>query len=84
MSVLVGEIGYGTCGGDNAEKSDATESLEEPPVLSDWLVFLRDSEQDISSGAQRAPELTGVGVAPGIVEGVVASALNTIGAFRVC
>ena len=29
-------------------------------------------------------ELTGGGAAPGIVEGVVASALNNIGAFWIC
>ena len=40
MFVLVGEIIYRTCGGDYAEQSDATESLEEPPVFPDWLVFL--------------------------------------------
>ena len=40
MSVLVGKIGYCTCSGDYAEKSDATEGLEEPPVFSDRLIFL--------------------------------------------
>jgi len=40
VSVLVGEIGYCTCGGDYAEKSDATESLEERPIFPDWLVLL--------------------------------------------
>jgi hypothetical protein len=41
VSVLVGEIEYGTCSGDYTEKSDTTEGLEEPPVFSDWLISLR-------------------------------------------